>query len=409
MKNFPHQVNRIDGFTRGLAVFSTLAENNADLRDDGVVGDALVRAGAYRFRGHTDAGNVEELLLAEHAKPSGNQGTKVAARELRRTFEGLDLLSPLAGVLRPTSDALRLLELAADPAAPEAHAIWRRAFHDLAITDLDGTSHPYEILLRLVGERPGIQKSLLGLALEAKDDSEEEFHRLIALVDGDTTAPVWEKLGVSRAQQANSIKIFPAVAKQLRELVIVRGCAYVALQDPLEPREESRRRSTGAVRSRRRRYDRNRERGNRPKTGQLTTRSYDPDLSAARYQSHEDCLAAFDALIAASFDRWEGDYDLVVESGPDLLLAEVKTIRTDAENQVRLGLGQLLYYEHFDVRPGWPDAAISRVLVVDAELDQELGVFLEANEVGLVSRLPGGTWTAANRAAQALAGFGVSF
>jgi hypothetical protein len=409
VKNFPHQVNRIDRFTRGLAVFSALAENSADLRDDGVTGDALARAGAYRFRGHTDSENVEELLAAEHAKSPSDQGTRTMARELRRTFEGLDLLSPVAGALRPTSDALRLLELDSDPTAPEAHAIWRRAFHDLAITDLDGTSHPYEIMLRLVGERPGARKSLFGLALEARDDSEAEFQRLIALVDGDGTASAWEKLGVSRAQRANSIKIFPAVAEQLRELVIVDGCAYVALQDPLEPREESRRRSTGAVRSRRRRYDRNRDRGNRPKTGQPTTRSYDPDLSAARYQSHEECLAAFDALIATSFDRWEGDYDLVVESGADLLLAEVKTIRTDADNQVRLGLGQLLYYEHFDVRPDWPDAPISRVLVVDAELDQELQVFLEANEVGLVSRLSSGLWTTSNRATQALAGFGASF
>jgi hypothetical protein len=409
MKNFPHQVNRIDRFTQGLAVFSTLAEKDADLRDDGVVGDALARAGAYHFRGHTDTEKVEELLEAEHAKSPSDQGTRTMARELRRTFEGLGLLSPVAGVLRPTPDALRLLELDSDPAAPEAHAIWRRAFHDLEITDLDGTSHPYEILLRLAGERPGIQKGLLGLALEARDDSEAEFQRLIALVDDDATAPAWEKLGVSSAQRANSIKILPAVAEQLREVVIVDGRAYVALQDPLEPREESRRRSTGAVRSRRRRYDRNRDRGNRPKIPQTTTRSYDPDLSAIRYRSHEECLAAFDALIVTSFDRWEGDYDLAVESGADLLLAEVKTIRTDADNQVRLGLGQLLYYEHFDVRPDWPDATISRLLVVDAELDQELQVFLEANEIGLVCRLPRGIWTASTRAAQALASFGVSF
>ncbi len=162
MKNFPHQVNRIDRFTRGLAVFSALAENNADLRDDGVTGDALARAGAYRFRGHTDSENVEELLAAEHAKSPSDQGTRTMARELRRTFEGLDLLSPLAGALRPTSDALRLLELDSNPTAPEAHAIWRRAFHDLAITDLDGTSHPYEIMLRLVGERPGVSKEPFG-------------------------------------------------------------------------------------------------------------------------------------------------------------------------------------------------------------------------------------------------------
>lgn len=111
MKNFPHQVNRVDRFTRGLAVFSALAEKNVDLTDEVLVGDALARSGAYRFRGHTDSENVEELLRAEHAKSPRSQGTRTTARELRRTFEGLDLLSPVAGVLRPTPDALRLLEL----------------------------------------------------------------------------------------------------------------------------------------------------------------------------------------------------------------------------------------------------------------------------------------------------------
>jgi hypothetical protein len=394
---------------QGLAVFSALADGNVDLRDNGAVGDALARAGAYSFRGHADSEDIEELLLDEHAKSSSDQGTRTMARELRRTFEGLNLLASDTGVLRPTDDALRLLELDSHPMSPEAHAIWRRAFHDLTITDRDGTSHPYEIMLRLVGERPGIQKSLLGLALEAEDDSEAEFQRLLALVDNNESVHAWESLGVSRAQRANSIKILPAVAEQLRELVFVSGHAYLALQDPLEPRQERRRRSTGAVRSRRRRYERNRNRGSRPNMRQPSTRSYDPDLSAARYQAHEQCLAAFDALIDASFDRWEGDYDLVVESGAELVLAEVKTIRSDAENQVRLGLGQLLYYEHFDVRPDWPDAAIARVLVTDAELDQELQAFLEANEVGLASRLPNGSWSASSRAAQGLAGFGVSF
>lgn len=408
MKNFPHQVNRLNRFMLGLAVFAALAEKDVDLADEVLVGDALARGRAYRFRGHADSEDIEELLAAEHAKMRGRQGTRAMARDLRRTFEGLDLLAPLAGVLRPTPDALRLVELGSDPMAPEAHAIWRRAFHELTITDRDGTSHPYRILLRLAGERPGIQKSLLGLALEARNDSEAEFRRLLALVDGNAGTPAWEKLGVTRAQRANSIKILPAVAEQLRELVIVDGCAHVALQDPLEPREERRRRSTGAVRSRRRRYERNRDRGNRPKVNQPSHRSYDPDLTAARYQSHERCLAAFDALITASLDRWEGDYDLVVDGGAELLLAEVKTIRADAENQVRLGLGQLLYYEHFDVRPQWPDFEIGRVLVVDADLDEELQAFLEANDVGLVSRLSSGSWSASSRAAQALAGFGVS-
>ncbi len=406
MKNFPHQVNRIDRFTLGLGVFARLASDGADLRDNGVVGDALARAGSYTFRG-SQAGSVEDRLVAEHAKSPSDQGTRTMAREFRRTFEGLGFLAIEGGSLGPTADAARLLDLQADPASSEAHSIWRRAFHELAITDASGTSHPYEIMLRLVGERPGIPKGLLGLALEAEDDSEAEFQRLLSLVDQDEATSAWDSLGISRARRANSVKILPAVAEQLGELVTVDGVAFLSLPDPLEPRQEKRRRSTGAIRSRRRRYERNRSRGNRPTGGHQTTRSYDPDLSAARYQAHEECLSAFDAMLEASLDRWEGDYDLVADDGSALLLAEVKTIRNDADNQVRLGLGQLLYYEHFDVRPDWPTADVNRLLVVDGEIDIELEDFLDMHEVGLVVRAPDGTWNGTPRARQQLAQFGI--
>jgi hypothetical protein len=406
VKNFPHQVNRIDRFTIGLGVFASLASNGADLRDDGVVGDALARAGAYTFRG-SRAGNVEDWLAAEHAKSPSDQGTRTMARELRRTFEGLNFLATEGGPLRPTTDATRLLDAQPDPTSSEAHSIWRRAFHDLAITDASGTSHPYEIMLRLVSERPGIPKGLVGLALEAKDDSEAEFQRLLNLVDQNDATPAWDSLGISPAQRANSVKILPAVAEQLGELVTVDGGGFIALPDPFEPRQEKRRRSTGAIRSRRRRYERNRSRGKRPTTGHQTTRSYDPDLSAARYQAHEECLSAFDAMLEPSLDRWEGDYDLVADDGSALLLVEVKTIRNDADNQVRLGLGQLFYYEHFDVRPDWPTADVNLLLLVDGEIDTELEDFLDLHEVGLVVRAPDGTWSGTPRASQQLAQFGI--
>jgi hypothetical protein len=407
VKNFPHQVNRIDRFTLGLGVFARLASEGADLRDDGVVGDALARAGAYTFRG-SQAGTVEDRLVAEHAKSPSDQGTRTMARELRRTFEGLDFLAIGGGSLRPTADAARLLDLQADPASSEAHSIWRRAFHDLAITDASGTSHPYEIMLRLVGERPGIPKGLLGLALEAEDDSEAEFQRLLSLVDQNEATPAWDGLAISVARRANSVKILPAVAEQLGELVTVDGAAFISLPDPFEPRQEKRRRSAGAIRSRRRRYERNRSRGKRPTTGHQTTRSYDPDLSAVRYHAHEECLSAFDAMLEASLDRWEGDYDLVADDGSALLLVEVKTIRNDADNQVRLGLGQLLYYEHFDVHPDWPTTDVNRLLVVDGEIDAELENFLDIHQVGLAIRAPDGTWRGTPRARQQLAQFGVT-
>jgi hypothetical protein len=408
VKNFPHQINKLDRLARGLAVFAKLSEEGLNLHDDGIVGDALARAAVYTFRGRAArSARIDHLLVHEHKKPLGSRGTRTAARELRRTFELLGLLEHDAGNLRLTAAGIQLSELESSPLSPEARALWGRAFHDLALADESGVSHPYEVMLRLAGECPGIQKPLLGLAFEAKDDSESEFRRLLRLVDDDATSPAWEKLGVSKSQQANSIKILPAVAEQLGELALVNGGAYFALPDPFAPREQSRRRTSSAVRARRRRYDGSRRRGQRPKVTGVTMRAYDPDLVAARYEAHEECLSAFDALVPTALDRWEGDYDLLISASGELLLVEVKTIRADASTQLRLGLGQLLYYEYFDVRPDWPKASIRRMLVTDGAIDPELADYLDAHDVGLVTQSKDKTWLVSQRAKDQLTHFGI--
>ena len=50
MKNFPHQINQLLKLTRALGVFGRLIEAKLNVDDDGIVGDALARAGVYTFR-----------------------------------------------------------------------------------------------------------------------------------------------------------------------------------------------------------------------------------------------------------------------------------------------------------------------------------------------------------------------
>jgi len=408
MKNFPHQINKLERFAGGIEVFGELIDGGVYLGDDGVVGDALARAGVYTFREAFDPVNVEEFLDEEHSKPASSQGTRTMARELRRTFLHVGLLRETTDGFELSEEAHRLIDLEHEPLSPEARAIWRAAFHALELTDASGTSHPYELMLRLAGERPGLPSGLLGLALEATDDSDEEFDRLLDLVDHDSENTAWDRVGVSVHQRRNSVKILPAVARQLGDIDVTDGRVYLALPDPTAPRVEYVRRERRTVRSRRRRYDRTRTRGLRPATGEQTSRTYDPDLLAARYAAHEECLAAFDALLSDELVRWEGDYDLLVVSDSDLLLVEVKTLRLDAPHQVRAGLGQLLYYEHFEVRPEWPERRVHQLLVVDSEVDDELLRFLESHGVGVVWRLPGGGWAGTDRATTQLNAFGAS-
>jgi hypothetical protein len=122
-------------------------------------------------------------------------------------------------------------------------------------------------------------------------------------------------------------------------------------------------------------------------------RAYDPDLVADRYREHEECLAKFAQALPPQLPRWEGDYDLLVEVKPNqVLLVEVKTVRGDANHQVRLGLGQLLYYEHFDVKPTFPSAVVESLLVTTVQLGNDLTEFLEGHGVGVLTCCPDGSW-----------------
>ncbi|WP_205289592.1 hypothetical protein, partial [Escherichia coli] len=58
--------------------------------DDGVFGEGLANAGIYTFRG---IGSVANRLAAEKLKPTGNQGFRTAAREMRRFFAVANLIN----------------------------------------------------------------------------------------------------------------------------------------------------------------------------------------------------------------------------------------------------------------------------------------------------------------------------
>jgi hypothetical protein len=184
MKNFPHQINQLPRLNTALRVVVDLIDAGQNIDDDGVVGDALARSEAYTFR-NPGSRTIAQLLAAEHQKPIGSQGTRAAARDLRRFFGLLRFVYKNAQGQWVVSDSARTL-LALDPSANFARIreIWREALLDLALVDQNNTSHPYRILLRLVAEVPNLPKPYSGLSLEAADDSEKEFTRYDRLREG---------------------------------------------------------------------------------------------------------------------------------------------------------------------------------------------------------------------------------
>jgi hypothetical protein len=392
MKNFPHQAATLERLSSGLAVFAGLAAAEARIQDDGVVGEALARAGVYNFR-NSAGRDIESLLTAERQKPASDQGTRTCARDLRRTYELLRFLQRDAvSGLKLTATGKRLVALIEQGGASSTSApvlgLWRQSLDNLELRDEDGVSHPYRILLRLIRERPRLPGSHLGLCLEAKDDSEQEFDRILDAARETDADAMWQRLGVSKSMADNSRKILPALARQLNDIAetddaytVTRvGATLVADPPSIDP---------ARARMRRREYDPSTRRyEGDPADESAPTRSelraFDPDLLLARCSDHEACLRRFADAVGSTNKRFEGLYDLVVTAENRGLLVEVKTIRSDEARQVRAAIGQLLYYQHVEAEPSFPGVVFRLLLVTDGVVAADLVALLERHQIGLI-------------------------
>ncbi len=216
MHNFPHQISSLDKFFSALEVFKSVVDETGDLGDDGVVGTALAKAGVYAFRGDlTLAAN----LKLERAKPRPNRGTEAAARDHRRFFLLSQLIEKNNSPSRYglTAAAQGLL---ASPAGSTRVAAWRNAMTSLKLeTGPNSHVHPYRVMVRLVSTFPGIEKRKLLLALEANDDTNDEFNRISTLAQL-TFPTLLTSLNITDHSAANAVKILPSIAQQLGDIVL---------------------------------------------------------------------------------------------------------------------------------------------------------------------------------------------
>jgi hypothetical protein len=243
VKNFPHQINQLPRLIGGVRVFVDAIDAGANVNDDGVVGDALARSGVYTFRNPGDR-NIDQLLREEHLKPIGSQGTRAAARDLRRFFGLLGFIYRSdAGqwIVSDTARTLLSLRMPADFA--RMREFWRQALLDLALTDGTNTSHPYRILLRLVAEIPNLPKPYAGLCLEAANDSDAEFARIVRIARRANPTQTMTRIAGEHMAR-NSIKILPSLARQLDDLVDTNGELNLStvVSDALVDSNRSRRR-----------------------------------------------------------------------------------------------------------------------------------------------------------------------
>lgn len=386
MKNFPHQFNDLTKLTGALDVARAIIGGGQDYNDDGVFGAALAMAGIYAFRDKNLS--VAENIQAEQAKPVANQGFRTAARDVRRFLSIAGLVGP-AGVTQAGAD---ILNAAGNTAL--RNSLWRNAMLNLTLTDAaNQTSHPYRILVKLAADRPGIETRKLLLALEARNDSPEEYLRILQLADASFDAIVAE-LDVSQPNARNAIKILPGIAEQIGDIVRDGNQTYPAVaqlattEDALIGELE-----TGAL---------NTTQYKSPKSVTADAIATIPNFSQSVYTTadltaaiamlqqrtieHNNTVTALAKLIAADgFTLYKDPFDcLANKKGSGSLLIEVKTLNgtpADERNQTGRALGQLRGYSYYNVAAELKSPSYREVVAFSKKPTLDAVSFLSANSI----------------------------
>ena len=207
MKNFPHQFNDIEKLFGALEVAKQLIDNDIALTDENF-GEQLTRNGIYTYRDR--ALSIDEFLAREQEKPAASRGYLTVSRDIRRFFELLGFITVFPDKKAKLSPAAK--QLLGTESADLRKELWKNSMLQLGLEGTAGEiSHPYRILLKLVNTIPGIDTPKLMLALEADNDSEEEFERICILAQL-SIAEIIQETGTSAAMAANAVKILPGIA-----------------------------------------------------------------------------------------------------------------------------------------------------------------------------------------------------
>lgn len=389
MKNFPHQFNDLEKLFNALAVARQLIINQTPLTDDNF-GEQLTREGIYTYRNKSLS--IDKFLAEEQNKPASNRGYLTVSRDIRRFFELLGFITVFPDKTAKLSPAANQLLLT--KSASERKEVWKNALLQLGLEGTDGeVSHPYRILLKLVNTFQGIETPKLMLALEAENDSEEEFERISNLAQL-PLAQIIADTGTSESMAANAVKILPGIAEQLGDIERVNSRAYpigqvVITEDEITTEEQPTRKAKATYRE----TDLE-EIAKDPNINAVTSVSI--DLAEAirirqkRLAEHQEIVRLLAELNTRhGFKLFEGKFDCLATKGDKALLYEVKTIlptASDEEKQTVKGVGQLKYYKFSIVHKEMGYTKIKELLVFSSKPDIGIIEFCSAENILVVWR-----------------------
>lgn len=403
MKGFPNQVGDLGKLAQGMSCVMALVDQNANPKDDGLLGEALVRAGVIGT-GHTPV-PVENYLRAQRTKTLDRQSFRTSARGLRELYRLLGLIEETDGSVRVTREGREAAAFAADPLGPSQIEFWRRVILNFRHYGGDPTaSHPYQVLLHLIARRPGITRAQCALALEARDDSPEELLRIVNL-SALSEDRIRERIGVSKSNWDNAKKIIPRFAEQLGD-VIKTGQTYRLADAPGRGDGGSSERSEPSTGSQI-------AIPHRPRTSREVTPAtigtagiaepeepplpptLDPLAAAAASQLRLERLRRHNILVrmlatrlaAARMTLFADPFDILAVLGRVGILCEIKTLDGSVEDErerVRDALSQLLYYEAFLTTQAATGVAIHKIACFERPISAEHQRWLNQSRIATV-------------------------
>lgn len=347
---------------------------------------------------------VAEYLAAQVGKPVANQGHMTAARGLRELYRRLGLIDDSGQSLVVTPLGRQAASFADEALDEGQRTFWRTALSNMTHDGDGDTSHPYQVLLKLIASRPGIARSKCALALEARNNSPKELDRIVALSRLDE-AEIRAKIGVSQSNWDNAKKMLPRFAEQLGD-VVKTGQFYTLAKTPgqVAPTRDTSVASTLGDEDKKPRATRKPRKVTSDTIGQAGTSDQaepppppdlDPKKMAAAIATRADRVKRHNLMVKAlagrlsdsGYDLFEDPFDILAPREDQAILVEVKTLdgsKADERDRVRDALSQILYYEAFVTEPLAGGRAIVKVACFEHRPTDEHMSFLEKQGIQTV-------------------------
>ena len=399
MKGFPNQVADLPTLTKALRVVDDLSRAGQNARDDGVYGETLIRRGILGT-GHKPIPVNQYLAQQKAIKSRSNQSYRTRARQLRELFRILDLITD-ADVAALTSAGRQIAAIPAGPLDAAGLRLWRTAILNMTHEGGDDTaSHPYQVLLRLVANRPGITRAKCALALEARDDSEAELARITALSDLSESA-ILAAIGVTKSNWDNAKKILPHFAEQLGDVMKLGESFSLAdspgaspppppvggAVPPPVPHRKASRVTPDTIAATRKETE----------WDEVYAAQADPQKAAetkkkitARFNRHQAVVKAVgQSLAGKGATLFEMPFDCFAQFPQEAVLVEVKSLdgtAADEQERVREALAQLLYYESFATRTLIGERHLKKVACFEGPITVEHAEFLAKCDIHAIWR-----------------------